>query len=86
MQRRAILQCLLVGAAASPWGAARADEALWRLLQSLVRRPEGGNLFMVTHGSTTYALTGESPGTGEMVVLTPQPGGGFRVAGRLPAG
>lgn len=189
MQRRAILQCLLVGAAASPWGAARADEALWRLLQSggqvvlvrhavtepgvgdppgfrldacgtqrnlsdtgradarrlgdvlrkrrvpvarvlsspwcrcletarlafgreaeverslgnlfgrreleaaqvaelrkLVRRPEGGNLFMVTHGSTTYALTGESPGTGEMVVLTPQPAGGFRVAGRLSAG
>ncbi|HEY0824560.1 MAG TPA: histidine phosphatase family protein [Ramlibacter sp.] len=52
-------------------------------LRKLVRRAEGGNLFMVTHGSTTHALTGVSPGTGEMVVLTPQAGGGFRVAGRL---
>lgn len=54
-------------------------------LRQLVRRPAGsGNLFMVTHGSTTYALTGVSPGTAEMVVLTPQADGGFRVAGRLP--
>jgi phosphohistidine phosphatase SixA len=45
----------------------------------------GANLFMVTHGSTTFALTGVSPATTEMVVLTPQPGGGFRVAGRLSA-
>ena len=52
-------------------------------LRKLVARPaDGGNLFMVTHGSTTLALTGVSPGTGEMVVLVPQ-GGGFRVAGRL---
>ncbi len=43
----------------------------------------GGNLFMVTHGYTTLALTGVSPAMGEMVVLTPQAGGGFRVAGRL---
>lgn len=54
-------------------------------LRKLVRRPAGGNLFLVTHGSTTRALTGVSPGTGEMVVLTPQPGGGFGVAGRLAA-
>jgi phosphohistidine phosphatase SixA len=47
--------------------------------------PRGGNLFMVTHGSTAYALTGVSPMTGEMVVLTPQ-AGGFRVAGRLRPG
>jgi phosphohistidine phosphatase SixA len=52
-------------------------------LKKLVRAPERGNLFMVTHGSTTLALTGVSPATGEMVVLTPQAGGGFRVAGRL---
>jgi phosphohistidine phosphatase SixA len=52
-------------------------------LRRLVRRAERGNLFMVTHGSTTYALTGVSPASGEMVVLTPQPDGGFRVAGRL---
>ena len=54
-------------------------------LRTLVRAPQGGNLFMVTHGSTTSALTGVSPATGEMVVLTPQAGGAFRVAGRLPA-
>lgn len=42
----------------------------------------GSNLFMVTHGSTTLALTGVSPAMAEMVVLTPQ-AGGFKVAGRL---
>ena len=52
-------------------------------LRRLVSRPvAGGNLFLVTHGSTTYALTGVSPGTGEMVILKPQQDG-FRVAGRL---
>jgi phosphohistidine phosphatase SixA len=38
-----------------------------------------GNLVLVTHGSTIYALTGISPGTGEMVVMS-----GGKVAGRLP--
>ena len=52
-------------------------------LRELVRRPASGNVFMVTHGSTVLALTGISPGTAEMVVLTPQEGGAFRVAGRL---
>jgi phosphohistidine phosphatase SixA len=47
--------------------------------------PAAGNLFLVTHGSTTFALAGVSPATSEMVVLAPQPGGGFRVAGRLSA-
>lgn len=47
------------------------------------RVPSGGNLFMVTHGSTVLALTGVSPATAEMVILTPQPGGKFVVAGRL---
>lgn len=53
-------------------------------LRGIVQRPERGNLFLVTHGFTTHALTGVSPATGEMVILTPQPGG-FRVAGRLAA-
>jgi len=53
--------------------------AQWKLL---VQRPREGNLFLFTHGSTTLALTGISPGTSEMVILTPQQGG-FRVAGRL---
>jgi phosphohistidine phosphatase SixA len=54
-------------------------------MRKLVQPPQGGNLFLVTHGSTTLALTGVSPATAEMVVLTPQAGGGFRVAGRLKA-
>lgn len=54
-------------------------------LRKLVRPVQGGNLFLVTHGSTTLALTGVSPATAEMVVLTPEAGGGFRVAGRLRA-
>ncbi len=63
------------------------DEArqVAQLRQLVQRVPAGGNLFLVTHGSTAYALTGVSPAMGEMVVLTPQPGGGFKVAGRLPA-
>ncbi len=46
-------------------------------------RPKKGNLVLVSHGSTIVALTGVSPGTGEMVVVTPQGGGKFAVAGRL---
>ncbi|HEY8359153.1 MAG TPA: histidine phosphatase family protein [Ramlibacter sp.] len=53
-------------------------------LRKLVQRPRQGNLFLFTHGSTTLALTGVSPGTSEMVILTPQDSG-FRVAGRLSA-
>jgi hypothetical protein len=39
---------------------------------------------MVTHGSTTLAFTGVSPATAEMVIVTPEGGGRFRVAGRVP--
>jgi broad specificity phosphatase PhoE len=45
----------------------------------------GGNLVLVSHGSTISALTGVSPGTGEMVIVTPAGGGRFTVAGRLTA-
>lgn len=47
------------------------------------RKPLNGNTVMFSHGSTILALTGISPGTGEMVVLTPQGDGKFTVAGRL---
>ena len=40
------------------------------------------NLVLVSHGSTAAALTGEHPGMGELLVLTPS-GTGFRVSGRL---
>ncbi|MDP3824669.1 MAG: histidine phosphatase family protein [Burkholderiales bacterium] len=55
--------------------------AQMRLLVS--RKPSGGNLVLVSHGSTILALTGVSPATGEMVVVTPQGDGRFVVAGRL---
>lgn len=49
------------------------------------QKPANGNTVMVSHGSTILALTGISPDTGEMVVLTPQGGGRFAVAGRMAA-
>jgi len=42
-----------------------------------------GNAILVSHGSTIVALTGVSPATGEMVVVTQQGNGKFSVAGRL---
>lgn len=47
--------------------------------------PANGNTVMVSHGSTILALTGISPDTAEMVVLTPQGDGSFKVAGRMTA-
>jgi len=44
--------------------------------------PKEGNLILVTHGSTTMAFTGASPGTAELVIVTPD-GGTYRVAGRI---
>ena len=46
-------------------------------------RPVSGNLVLVTHQVNITALTKISPAQGEMVVLTPQGDGKFRVAGRL---
>lgn len=60
----------------------RADQV--RELQSLAgERRTGGNLVLVTHGSTIAALTGINPAPAEMVVLTPLGGGRFTVAGRF---
>jgi phosphohistidine phosphatase SixA len=41
-----------------------------------------GNLVLVSHGSTAFALAGLSPQQGEVIVLTPSPGG-FQIAGRI---
>lgn len=46
--------------------------------------PRQGNVLMFTHGATTLAFTGVSPGTAEMVVVTPEGGERYRVAGRIP--
>lgn len=52
-------------------------------MKALVREPrKGANRVLVSHGSTILALTGVSPGTGELVIVTPR-GEGFVVAGRL---
>ena len=45
--------------------------------------PKQGNLMLVTHGSTTAAFTGINQGTAEMVIVTPEGGERYRVAGRL---
>lgn len=49
----------------------------------VTERPIIGNLILVTHQVNITALTGISPAQGEMLVLTPQGNGAFRVAGRL---
>lgn len=57
-----------------------------RELQAIVgERRSGGNLVLVSHGSTILALTGVSLDSGEMVVVTPQGAGRFVVIGRLSA-
>ena len=64
-------------AAPEPRRAGRADASLHR------RAAPGGNVVLVSHGSTISALTGINPDPAEMVVLTPQGGARFTVAGRL---
>lgn len=55
-----------------------------REMRALVgERRAGGNLVLVSHGSTISALTGVSPDPAELVIVTPQGGGRFAVAGRV---
>src|SRR5690606_19491294 len=55
-------------------------EAQVRDMKVLLRKAmPGQNLVMVTHGSTILALTGVSPGMGEMVIVSPD----GEVRGRL---
>jgi broad specificity phosphatase PhoE len=54
-----------------------------RLRELISRRPLSGNTVLVSHGSTIQAVTGVSPATGEMIVITPHGAGKFTVAGRL---
>jgi broad specificity phosphatase PhoE len=66
------------------YGRRHAEREQVRELRAMVGEPRrAGNLVLVSHGSTISALTGVMPATGEMVVLTPQGGGRFTVAGRL---
>ena len=55
-----------------------------RAVLTLIAAPfTGGNLILVTHQVNITALTGIVPAMGEMVVLSPEPGGKFRIVGRL---
>jgi phosphohistidine phosphatase SixA len=55
-----------------------------RAVRALMDQPiSEGNLILVTHQVNITAITGIVPAMGEMIVLTPQPGGTVRVAGRL---
>jgi phosphohistidine phosphatase SixA len=79
--------------AAEPWtplsnlygrSEARAEQV--RQMQPVLgERRAGGNLVLVSHGSTISAITGISPATAEMVIVTPRGGESFTVAGRLTA-
>lgn len=43
----------------------------------------GGNVVLVSHGTTIATLTGISPEPGEMLIVSPQGDGKFEVKGRL---
>jgi broad specificity phosphatase PhoE len=62
---------------------AREAEQMRALREIAGRWPGGGNLLLVTHGSVVSPLTGIQPAPGEMVVLTPDGAGRFRIGGRL---
>jgi phosphohistidine phosphatase SixA len=77
--------------AAQPWAAlgnlydnrAREAEQMRELRELAGRRPIGSNTVLVTHGSVVLPLTRIQPAPAELVVLTPDGSGRFRVAGRL---
>jgi phosphohistidine phosphatase SixA len=62
---------------------AREAEQMRALRELAGRRPSGGNLVLVTHGSVVQPLTGIQPAPAELVVLTPDDAGRFKIAGRL---
>ena len=63
---------------------AELQKVAFRKLVAVPIKPGEGNLILVTHGSTVFAFTGVSPATAEMVVVTPEGGEKFRLAGRIP--
>jgi phosphohistidine phosphatase SixA len=65
------------------FGRPEKSQAQVEAMRALVAGHRGsGNLVLVSHGSTIGALTGISPGTGEMVIVTRRDDG-FVVNGRL---
>ncbi len=59
------------------------EEQVARMQEFVGERRGGGNVVLVSHGSTISALTGISPDPAEMVIVTPQGNGRFLIAGRL---
>jgi broad specificity phosphatase PhoE len=62
---------------------ARESEQMRALREIAGRRPSGGNLLLVTHGSVVQPLTGIQPAPAELVILAPDDTGRFRISGRL---
>jgi len=62
---------------------AREAEQMRALREIAGRRPSGGNLLLVTHGSVVQPLTGIQPAPAELVILTPDDADRFKIAGRL---
>jgi broad specificity phosphatase PhoE len=87
--------CRCIETAKLAFGRAEASEPLSNLFGRYEKREaqvqgmrqlikaEKANLILVSHGSTIAALTGISPGTGEMVILTPTGPGSFSLRGRI---
>ena len=59
------------------------ERALRKLLGT---RPKEGNTVLISHTYVITPLVGIAPVEAEFVVVTPQPGGNFRVAGRISPG
>jgi phosphohistidine phosphatase SixA len=62
---------------------AREPEQTRAIRELASRRPEAGNLVLVTHGSVVLPVTGIHPAPGEFVVVAPGSDGDLRVLGRL---
>jgi len=89
--------CRCVDTAKIAFGGAQVERALDNLFgrgdsrerqlaafrQLVAAAPKAGNLVLITHGSTISAFTGVSPGTAELVIVTPESGGAYRLAGRI---
>jgi broad specificity phosphatase PhoE len=59
------------------------DERTQAVRELISNPPPAGNVILVTHQVNISALTGLYPAPGELIVLTPQGDGDFRIAGRL---
>jgi phosphohistidine phosphatase SixA len=73
---------------AEPWAALAnlfgRQERAEALRTALGEPPADGTLVLVSHGSTISSATGVMPAMGEFVVVTPEGGGRFTIAGRMP--